>query len=90
MDVITIILCFSLDLISIIFSFSKHSLFQHGFDLYHSLFQHGFDFNHAQPGYVLMTKWLPDNEENKLPEYANQFLGMARFSFVQLLTMYYL
>lgn len=26
-----------------------------------------------------MTKWLPDNEENKLPEYANQFLGMARF-----------
>nr|XP_022337625.1 nucleoside diphosphate-linked moiety X motif 6-like isoform X1 [Crassostrea virginica]XP_022337626.1 nucleoside diphosphate-linked moiety X motif 6-like isoform X1 [Crassostrea virginica]XP_022337627.1 nucleoside diphosphate-linked moiety X motif 6-like isoform X1 [Crassostrea virginica]XP_022337628.1 nucleoside diphosphate-linked moiety X motif 6-like isoform X1 [Crassostrea virginica] len=41
--------------------------------------KHGFDFNHAQPGYVLMTKWLPDNEENKLPEYANQFLGVAGF-----------
>ena len=68
----------------------NHSLFQHGFDLYHSLFQHGFDFNHAQPGYVLRTKWQPDNEENKLLEYANQFLGMARFLFVHLLTMFYL
>lgn len=25
----------------------------------------------------MMTKWLPDEEENKLPEYANQFLGMV-------------
>ncbi|XP_062583042.1 nucleoside diphosphate-linked moiety X motif 6-like [Saccostrea cucullata] len=39
----------------------------------------GFDFNHAQSGYVMMTKWLPDNEENKLPEYANQYLGVAGF-----------
>lgn len=39
----------------------------------------GFDYNHAQSGYVMMTKWLPDEEENKLPEYANQFLGVAGF-----------
>ncbi|XP_056003054.1 nucleoside diphosphate-linked moiety X motif 6-like [Ostrea edulis] len=39
----------------------------------------GFDFNHAQSGYVMMTKWLPDGEENKLPEYANHFVGVAGF-----------
>lgn len=38
--------------------------------------KHGFDFNHAQPGYVMMTKWL-SNEQNRLPEYANQYLGVA-------------
>ncbi|KAK3084348.1 hypothetical protein FSP39_011974 [Pinctada imbricata] len=40
--------------------------------------QLGFDFHHAQPGYVLMVKWLPD-EPNTFPEYANQYLGVAGF-----------
>ncbi|CAH1802471.1 unnamed protein product [Owenia fusiformis] len=41
--------------------------------------KHGFEFHHAQPGYVMLTKWLPLTEENHLPEYANQYLGAAGF-----------
>jgi 8-oxo-dGTP pyrophosphatase MutT (NUDIX family) len=37
----------------------------------------GFDFHHAQPGYVLLTKWLPSMEPNKLPRYANHQIGVA-------------
>ncbi|XP_067682999.1 uncharacterized protein [Haliotis asinina] len=35
----------------------------------------GFDFHHAQPGYVMMSVWLPADEPNNLPEYANQYIG---------------
>ncbi|XP_076108524.1 nucleoside diphosphate-linked moiety X motif 6-like [Mytilus galloprovincialis] len=39
----------------------------------------GFDFHHAQPGYVMLTKWLPDDIENRIPGFANQYLGVAGF-----------
>lgn len=39
------------------------------------LFQYGLDFHHAQPGYVMMAKWLPTCEPSMIPEYANQYLG---------------
>lgn len=39
----------------------------------------GFDFHHAQPGYVMLTKWLPEHLENRIPGYANQYLGVAGF-----------
>ncbi|XP_052257337.1 uncharacterized protein LOC127862301 [Dreissena polymorpha] len=42
--------------------------------------KHGLDFHHAQPGYVMMTKWLPTDEPNSIPEYANQYLGCAGFT----------
>ncbi|XP_076434944.1 nucleoside diphosphate-linked moiety X motif 6-like [Babylonia areolata] len=39
----------------------------------------GFDFHHAQPGYVKMTMWLCDHLPSHLPEYANQYIGVAGF-----------
>ena len=39
----------------------------------------GFDFHHAQPGYVMLTQWLPDHIENRIPGYANHYLGVAGF-----------
>ncbi|XP_014788236.1 nucleoside diphosphate-linked moiety X motif 6 isoform X1 [Octopus bimaculoides] len=39
----------------------------------------GFDFHHAQPGYVMLNKWLKTDEPNTLPEYANQYIGVAGF-----------
>lgn len=39
------------------------------------LWQYGLDFHHAQPGYVMMAKWLPTTEASMIPEYANQYLG---------------
>ncbi|XP_048257212.1 nudix hydrolase 8-like [Haliotis rufescens] len=39
----------------------------------------GFDFHHAQPGYVMMSVWLPADEPNNLPEYANQYIGVGGF-----------
>lgn len=41
------------------------------------MFQLGFDYNYVQLGYVMMIKWFLDEEENKLLEYVNQFLGMV-------------
>lgn len=38
----------------------------------------GFDFHSAEPGYVLMTKWLPDTE-NKLPPGASHQVGVGAF-----------
>ena len=38
-------------------------------------FQHGLDFHHAQPGYVMMARWLPTTEASMIPEYANNYLG---------------
>ena len=39
------------------------------------IFQHGFTIHHAQPGYVMMTKWLPTDEPNLLPGYASHYVG---------------
>ncbi|KAL4223108.1 hypothetical protein ACF0H5_016581 [Mactra antiquata] len=41
--------------------------------------KYGLDFHHAQPGYVMMSKWLPTCEPSMIPEYANQYLGVAGF-----------
>ncbi|XP_052802343.1 uncharacterized protein LOC128232684 [Mya arenaria] len=41
--------------------------------------KYGLDFHHAQPGYVIMSKWLPTTEPDMIPEYANQYLGVAGF-----------
>ncbi|GAB1604489.1 nucleoside diphosphate-linked moiety X motif 6-like isoform X1 [Argonauta hians] len=41
--------------------------------------KYGFDFHHAKPGYVMLNKWLKDDEPNMLPEYANQYIGVAGF-----------
>lgn len=41
--------------------------------------EEGFEFHHAQPGYVLMKTWLPTDEKDMLPSYANQYLGSAGF-----------
>lgn len=38
----------------------------------------GFDFHHAQPGYVLLTTWLPDSPNN-LPSYASHYVGVGGF-----------
>eukprot|EP00117_Sycon_ciliatum_P022758 scpid78377/ scgid19532/ Nudix hydrolase 8 len=39
--------------------------------------KHGFTIHHAQPGYVMMTKWLPTDEPNLLPGYASHYVGVA-------------
>jgi hypothetical protein len=44
-------------------------------------FQYGLDFHHAQPGYVMMAKWLSTSEASMIPEYANQYLGREVFIF---------
>ena len=30
----------------------------------------GFKYHHAKEGYVMMTKWLPKNEDSKLPSFS--------------------
>ncbi|KAK3598957.1 hypothetical protein CHS0354_024629 [Potamilus streckersoni] len=47
--------------------------------LVHACAKNGFDFHHAQPGYVMMAKWLNDGEKSMIPEYANQYLGVGGF-----------
>jgi len=37
----------------------------------------GFSFHHAEPNYVMMTRWLPENEPNNLPKYSHTFVGVA-------------
>lgn len=36
-------------------------------------------FHHAKSDYVMMTRWLPENEENKLPHYATHYVGVGGF-----------
>ena len=38
-----------------------------------------FIFHHAQPSYVMMTRWLPENEPNQLPGYATNYIGVGGF-----------
>ncbi|XP_071496881.1 uncharacterized protein [Diadema antillarum] len=37
--------------------------------------KHGFVYHHAQPSYVMMTRWLPKDEPNMLPGYASHYIG---------------
>ena len=39
----------------------------------------GFELHHAEKGYVMLTKWLPPHEENKLPENASHQVGIGAF-----------
>jgi len=43
------------------------------------LIELGFDFHHAQPGYVMLVKWLPKDLPNNLPAYANHYVGVGGF-----------
>ena len=38
-----------------------------------------FVFHHAQPTYVMMTRWLPKDEPNQLPGYATNYVGVGGF-----------
>lgn len=35
----------------------------------------GFDFHHAEPGYVMLTQWLPTDEPCMLPPNASHQVG---------------
>ena len=55
-------------------------------------FKLGFEFHHARSDYIMMTQWLPVNEESTLPLYATHNIGTviwgaawARFDFHQFL-----
>eukprot|EP00347_Sterkiella_histriomuscorum_P011343 403372816 len=37
----------------------------------------GFKFHHAKDDYVMMTKWLPQNEMNKLPNFSSHYIGVG-------------
>ncbi|XP_041456066.1 nudix hydrolase 8-like [Lytechinus variegatus] len=39
----------------------------------------GFVFHHAQPNYVMMTRWLPEDEPNMLPGFATHYIGVGGF-----------
>jgi len=41
------------------------------------LVENGFDFHHAQPGYVMLTKWLPTNKPATLPRYPFTSIGVG-------------
>lgn len=37
----------------------------------------GFSFHHAVPGHAMLSKWLPKDQENRLPLYPHHQLGAA-------------
>merc|ERR1719433_936854 len=39
----------------------------------------GFDFHHANPGEVMLTKWLPDDAPSGLPAYPHHQFGVGGF-----------
>jgi len=36
----------------------------------------GFGFHHAEPGYLMLTNWLPEGEKNPLPPNASHQVGL--------------
>ena len=36
-----------------------------------------FKYHHAKDDYVMLTKWLPENEDNKLPSFATHYVGVG-------------
>ena len=38
-----------------------------------------FGFHHAEPDYVMLTRWLPEDEENLLPPNASHQVGIGAF-----------
>ncbi|XP_050455242.1 uncharacterized protein LOC126853482 [Cataglyphis hispanica] len=41
----------------------------------------GFTFHHAKEGYVMLYRWLPNDEVCNIPKYAHTFLGVGAFVF---------
>ena len=41
------------------------------------LLEAGFAFHHAVPGHAMLSKWLPEDQENRLPLYPHHQLGAA-------------
>lgn len=41
----------------------------------------GFIFHHAKEEYVMLYRWLPNDEECNIPKYAHTFLGVGAFVF---------
>jgi len=39
----------------------------------------GFGFHHAEPTYVMLTRWLPTDEQNLLPNNASHQVGIGAF-----------
>ena len=39
--------------------------------------KHGFDIHHAKPEYLMLTKWLDDSCESRLPGYATHYIGVG-------------
>ncbi|EFA84933.1 hypothetical protein PPL_01926 [Heterostelium album PN500] len=39
------------------------------------LVESGFSFHHCQKDYIMLTRWLPENDANKLPDYTSHFIG---------------
>lgn len=45
----------------------------------HAVHEGGFGFHHAEPTYVMLTRWLPMDEENLLPPNASHQVGIGAF-----------
>ena len=41
--------------------------------------QEGFRYHHAEPEYVMLTKWLPKDEPNSLPANASHRVSVGAF-----------
>jgi len=39
------------------------------------LIKNNYDFHHANPGYAMLKKWLPENEPDNIPLYPYTFIG---------------
>lgn len=37
----------------------------------------GFEFHHTKPDHIMLTKWLPKTDPNKLPGYASHYIGVG-------------
>ena len=46
-----------------------------------ALMQGGFRLHHAKDDYVLVTKWLPEGVESKIPEFASHYVGVGGLVF---------
>lgn len=36
-----------------------------------------FDIHHAKPDYIMLTKWLDESSESRLPGFATHFIGVG-------------
>lgn len=38
---------------------------------------HNFEIHHAKPDYLMLTKWLDDSSESRLPGFATHYIGVG-------------